>query len=84
MHCPACREGNCNSCPDKVMILLGKERICTCKRSGHDDLVNGEPRTQQVQDPFTEDIHAPGLIVKAESGALERTSLPSAADPTAR
>ena len=77
MHCPACREGNCVKCPDRIFLILRKEPVCTCKRAGHDDAISGEPRTNQVQDPFTGDIHGPAAIVRSETGEVE---YPSSAD----
>lgn len=60
-------------CPDKIFLILGKDTVCTCKKSGHEDAITGEPRRNQIQDPFTGDVHAPGLVVKADTGEVEFT-----------
>lgn len=68
MKCPSCRENNCTGCPDKLLLLVGRSPVCTCKREGHDDAINGEPRRVQVQDPMTGDIYGPagGPVVRQE------------------
>jgi hypothetical protein len=79
--CPSCRGGNCSNCVDRIMVLLGRPTTCTCGRSGHDDAITGEPRSNQVEDPFTGDIHGPGATIKAESGEVEFAPHPTANDP---
>jgi hypothetical protein len=81
-NCPACRSGECVNCPDRTFLLLGKEPVCTCKRTDHNDKIAGEPRIQQVEDPFTGDIHGPGLIIDAESGTLKSKAIPNPGHPT--
>lgn len=76
MNCPECRAGNCEGCPDRVFLILGKDPICTCGKAGHQDAIAGEPRRLQVEDPFTGDVHGPGLKVSKE-GVVERTTRPS-------
>lgn len=56
------------------MVLLDKDRLCSCGRSGHEDAVTGEPRVEQIEDPFTGDVHAPGAIIRRETGEVEFTS----------
>jgi hypothetical protein len=36
-----------------------KDPICECRKKDH----GGEPREQQIRDPFTNEIVAPGLTV---------------------
>lgn len=63
MTCPRCKEDKCNECVDVTRILLGfRDLICTCTRRGH----GGEPRDKQIADPFTGDVHAPGLVIKTD------------------
>lgn len=76
MNCPACRLGNCIECPDRIFLILRKDPVCTCKKAGHEDAISGEPRNVQVVDPFTEDIHGPGLTVSSETGVVKRTTSP--------
>jgi hypothetical protein len=78
--CPSCRDGSCSNCPDRILALLGRDRVCSCGRSGHEDSITGEPRSNQVEDPFTGDIHGPGATVKAESGEVEFAPRPSEND----
>lgn len=66
MTCPHCRDGRCEDCVDRLLLLARKDPMCTCKKSGHYDAVRGEPRRQQVLDPFTGDVHGPGLTVSPD------------------
>lgn len=74
LDCPSCRGGNCSNCADRVLVLLGRDRVCSCGRSTHEDAINGEPRINQVEDPFTGDVHAPGAIVESETGKVKFTA----------
>ena len=60
MTCTNCSLGNCNNCVDVTRYLAGFTMpICQCSRKGH----NGEPRDQQILDPETGTVYAPGLEV---------------------
>lgn len=63
MICPNCKNGKCEGCVDKVRLILRDDPICTCKKSGHSDAVNGEARLRQIRDPETSDVYGPGLVV---------------------
>ena len=63
MTCPRCHEGKCDECVDVGRFLAGFEKpICQCIRKNH----AGEPADQQILDPETGAVHAPGLVVKAD------------------
>lgn len=64
MVCPECRKGNCVSCVDALLFIARGEgrEYCKCKRKGH----NGEPRDQQILDPETGTVHAPGLTISKD------------------
>lgn len=65
--CTHCLQGNCNRCVDTVHIVLGMDCWCQCKRKEH----SGEPNTQQIRDPETGTVYAPGLKV-TEDGKVEK------------
>jgi hypothetical protein len=69
-QCKACSLGFCAECVDVIRILTGAYQTsgpaCGCRNDGHD----GEPRDQQVKDPFTGDIHGPGMIAKEDGTVL--------------
>jgi len=67
MVCAHCLQGNCMRCVDTVRIAWSMEPICTCTAKGH----GGEPVEQQIEDPFTGDVHAPGMVIKKD-GEVER------------
>ncbi len=68
MTCPNCHKGKCEECVDVARILAGfTQTICQCTKKGHD----GEARNQQVLDPFTGTVHAPGLSV-TKDGEVNR------------
>lgn len=71
MICPKCRENDCMACPDRLLLLVGRDPVCTCKRNGHEDAISGEPRRVQVTDPMTGDIYGPGGRVA--EGSLEQS-----------
>ena len=60
--CTVCKAGACEDCVDIKRILLDMSRICDCTARGH----KGEPRDQQVLDPETGVVHAPGLTVSID------------------
>jgi hypothetical protein len=49
-------------------MVYTDETICRCRKQGH----SGEPRDQQILDPETGTVHAPGLQVSIE-GEVKRT-----------
>jgi len=58
--CPPCHNGRCDNCVDVARFLLGfEDRLCECTKKGHD----GEPLDQQILDPSTGTVYAPGLKV---------------------
>lgn len=59
MTCPSCKRGECTNCPDVLLAALGRSVGCTCTRANH----SGEPNQQQIMDPETGTVHAPGLEV---------------------
>lgn len=63
MLCPNCREGKCTECVDRLRMIYRDDPICTCKRGGHQDAMQGEPRRQQIQDPLTGDVYGPGISI---------------------
>ncbi len=67
MICENCRMNFCEGCIDVSLINLGRQGFCQCQRQGHD----GEPNKQQVLDPETGTVHAPGLTV-THDGKVER------------
>jgi len=66
--CEGCQYGVCERCIDVLRSIYSKELICKCKRKNH----MGEPRDQQILDPETNAVHAPGMIIH-EDGEVERT-----------
>lgn len=67
MVCPNCKAGYCEGCVDVLRAAYSDEKICACVKQGH----SGEPSAQQVLDPESGDVYAPGLIVH-EDGTVER------------
>lgn len=59
MVCIPCTRGECQNCVDILRIVYATKTICRCEKRGH----SGEPRDQQVLDPETSTVHAPGLSV---------------------
>lgn len=68
MVCAHCIQGNCNKCLDVARAVFGMELLCECKKSTH----NGEPITQQIADPTTGTVHAPGLTVDIDGKVTRR------------
>lgn len=67
MTCTNCKAGNCLDCVDITRARAGyDDPLCECRRKSH----NIEPSTQQILDPETQEVHAPGLTVK-QSGIVE-------------
>lgn len=63
MTCPNCHQGKCENCVDVGRLLAGFENtICQCRKKGH----SGEPRDQQILDPSTGTVYAPGLKVDVD------------------
>jgi hypothetical protein len=63
MICSSCKESNCKRCVDVTRIAAGfKNEICQCRKANH----NVEAHTQQIADPETGAVHAPGLVVSQE------------------
>lgn len=65
MQCVPCKNDNCSGCVDVTLILLGREPICTCERKKH----GGEPRDNQVRDPFSGTVVGPGMVL-TEDGVV--------------
>ena len=57
--CSFCLMTECDKCVDIIRISSGYKLICTCKLVAH----AGEPRDQQILDPATGTVFAPGLGV---------------------
>lgn len=70
MTCGSCIKGNCEDCVDRLLLLALRDAICGCTRKLHDDKMQGEARLQQVADPETGAVYAPGLTV-TEDGEVE-------------
>lgn len=70
MVCLDCKLGQCENCIDRLRALYTTDWICTCTRKLHAEKRDGEPTLNQVEDPFTGDIHAPGLVV-GEDGQVK-------------
>lgn len=66
--CARCQAGDCRKCVDVLRVIVDLREICHCTIEGHD----GEPFRQQITDPETGDVYAPGLIVRKD-GSVERT-----------
>jgi len=66
MTCPNCRDGRCEECVDRLLLLASKNPICTCKKSTHEEKMLGEPRLQQIQDPSTGDVYAPAVVISKD------------------
>jgi hypothetical protein len=60
--CSNCHNGNCFECVDVLRMVYTDETICRCTRRGHD----GEPNSQQILDPETGAVYAPGLVVSED------------------
>lgn len=67
--CTRCKANQCEQCVDVLRALYSDRMICKCRRKNH----NGEPMDQQIADPTTGDVYAPGLVVR-EDGTIDKTS----------
>jgi hypothetical protein len=54
-------------CVDVVRVAFDMKPLCTCTAKDH----GGEPAAKQIEDPFTGDVHAPGMVIKKD-GEVER------------
>lgn len=72
MTCFNCRNGHCENCVDVLRMVYSDEMICTCTRKNH----LGEPIANQIKDPESGTVYAPGLTVSELSEV--------AIDPTKR
>lgn len=70
--CTHCSAGDCNNCSDIMRIIVNLPEICQCARPEH----SGEPVNQQILDPETGDVHAPGMVIH-EDGSIEKDVKPS-------
>lgn len=66
--CVQCKYGQCQYCLDILNVLYDKSLVCTCELPNH----SGEPRNNQILDPITGTVHAPGLTV-TKDGEVKRT-----------
>lgn len=65
--CMSCQRGECNHCVDVIRAIAGfSEELCHCKRKNH----SIEPNTQQILDPETGTVYAPGLHVTKEGKVI--------------
>lgn len=60
--CSNCRNGNCEGCVDVLRSVYTDDKLCDCRRKNH----TGEPMSQQILDPETGTVHAPGLTVDSD------------------
>lgn len=61
--CMSCQRDDCGNCVDVIRAIAGfMEELCNCKRKKH----STEPNTQQILDPDTGTVYAPGLHVTQE------------------
>lgn len=65
--CTHCKAEDCSHCIDVLRVVFDMELICHCSRRDH----SGEPRDQQIRDPETGTVYAPGLSV-TEDGEVHR------------
>lgn len=66
--CFRCYDAKCSQCVDVMAVVMGTETECNCQRPGHD----GEPINNQVTDPFTGAVHAPGLVVEQSGEVIHK------------
>lgn len=69
--CTHCQYGKCDECSDILRVIANLSEICMCQSPSH----TGEPALVQVRDPFTSDVHAPGMIIK-EDGEIVKEVKP--------
>jgi hypothetical protein len=73
--CSNCKGGACEVCVDGLRVYFTEVTICRCKKKDHEDKMRGEPRLNQIADPFDGSVHAPGLVV-TEDGTVTRDVKP--------
>lgn len=66
--CTHCIADMCDECTDILRVIANLPEICKCTAPGH----SGEPALQQVRDPFSGDVHAPGLVVKNDGEIIRK------------
>ncbi len=62
LTCTNCQQGNCTLCVDVLRMSYTDKTICQCTRQGH----AGEARDNQIVDPETGAVYAPGLTVELD------------------
>ncbi len=72
MTCQNCKLGKCESCVDRLRRIYADDTVCQCTRKLHVEKRDGDMTLNQIEDPETGDIHAPGLIVKADGEVIFR------------
>lgn len=60
--CTSCKADNCEQCVDVLRSVYSQQTICRCRRKNH----AGEPKDQQVSDPFTGTVYGPGMRIKLD------------------
>lgn len=65
--CARCMLGDCEQCIDVMRVIVDLKEICHCLIPDH----RCEAINQQIKDPETGDVYAPGLIVRKD-GSVER------------
>ncbi len=69
MTCSNCHKGDCENCVDVARLLAGYTNlICQCTKKNH----GGEANVQQILDPSTGVVHAPGLEVDRDGKVTRR------------
>lgn len=66
MVCSNCKEDKCEACIDRLRAIYSSVHLCECKRKLHAEKRDGEPTSNQVEDPFTGNVEAPGLTVNTD------------------
>lgn len=63
MVCPSCKDDNCERCVDRLRAIYADDFVCECTRNLHTEKRDGEARLNQIKDPETGTVYAPGLTV---------------------
>lgn len=66
MTCISCREDNCDRCIDRIRAIYSSEMVCTCERQMHVMRRDGEAILNQIKDPETGTVYAPGLSIDTD------------------
>lgn len=66
MVCPRCKEDKCEECVDRLRAIYASNLLCKCSRKLHNEKMSGEPILNQIRDPETGAVYAPGLEVSQE------------------